>query len=98
MVYDDIDIDVGKVRIRKKGSAGSHNGMKSLIFSLQTDMFPRIRIGVGRPTRMNLADYVLSRYRKEEIEPMEEAANRSVEALEAIVKNGLDQAMNTYNG
>lgn len=98
VVYDDIDIDVGKVRIRKKGSAGSHNGMKSLIFSLQTDMFPRIRIGVGRPTRMNLADYVLSRYRKEEIEPMEEAANRSVEALEAIVKNGLDQAMNTYNG
>ena len=72
--------------------------MKSLIYSLQTEAFPRIRIGVGRPTRMNLADYVLSRYRKEEVGDMETAANRAVEALEAIVKSGLDQAMNTYNG
>jgi PTH1 family peptidyl-tRNA hydrolase len=98
VVYDDIDIDVGKVRIRKKGSAGSHNGMKSIIFSLKNDEFPRIRVGVGRPERMNLADYVLSRYKKDELEPMRDAANRSVFAMEEIVKNGLDKAMNLYNG
>lgn len=98
VVYDDIDIDVGRVRIRKKGSAGSHNGMKSIIYSLQSDQFPRIRVGVGKPVRMNLADYVLSRYSKEEVEPMREAALRSVDALDAIINEGLDKAMNLYNG
>ena len=98
VVYDDIDIDVGRVRIRKKGSAGSHNGMKSIIYSLKTDVFPRIRVGVGKPNGMDLADYVLSRYSKEELEPMREAALRSVDALEAIVTHGVDHAMNHYNG
>lgn len=98
VIYDDIDLDVGKLRIRKQGSAGTHNGMKSIIYHLQNDQFPRVRIGVGRPERQNLADFVLGRFSNEEEPSIREAIERSAVAATAIVSEGIDKAMNKYNG
>ncbi|MCC5911231.1 MAG: aminoacyl-tRNA hydrolase [Clostridiaceae bacterium] len=98
VIYDDIDIDVGTLRIRQKGSAGSHNGMRSIIYQLQSDLFPRIRIGVGRPEFGDLANYVLGRFPKEEVATMQEVVERAAKATESIVKDGVDKAMNLYNG
>lgn len=98
VIYDDIDIDVGTLRIRQKGSAGSHNGMRSIIYQLQSDLFPRIRIGVGRPEFGDLANYVLGRFPKEEVTTMQEVVERAAKATESIVKDGVDKAMNMYNG
>ena len=98
VVYDDIDIDVGKVRIRKKGSGGSHNGMRNIIFLLKDENFPRIRIGVGKPSgRQPLADYVLSKFTKAEQEILIPVVKDSVSAIEVIVKEDVDLAMNRYN-
>lgn len=98
VVYDDIDLPVGKIRIRPAGSAGSHNGMKSIIHLLHSQDFIRIRIGVGKqPEFMDLADYVLSRFKPEEIEPMEDAVRKATFAIEEIMKSGLQNAMNKYN-
>ena len=98
VVYDDIDLDVGKLRIRKQGSAGTHNGMKSIIFNLQSDEFPRIRIGIGRPDKQNLADFVLSRFAANEEDAIKEAIQRSADAVTAVVTEGIDKAMNKFNG
>lgn len=98
VVYDDVDIDVGRIRIRSEGSSGTHNGMKSIIYLLQTDKFPRIRVGIGKqPDFMDLADYVMSRFLDEEIPLMEEAVKNSSLAIEDIIKNGINYAMNRYN-
>lgn len=98
VIYDDVDIPVGKIRIRPSGSSGSHNGMKSIIHLLKNQDFPRIRIGIGKqPDYMDLADYVLSRFKPEEIEPMEEAVRRAAFAIEEIIKTGLPNAMNKYS-
>ncbi|AKL93624.1 peptidyl-tRNA hydrolase Pth [Clostridium aceticum] len=97
VIYDDIDIEVGSLRIRQKGSAGSHNGMKSIIYQLQSDAFPRVRIGIGKPKFGDLADYVLGRFPKEEINLMREVVEKAVEAVETIVEEGIDLAMNRYN-
>ncbi len=99
VIYDDIDLPVGSVRIRTKGSAGSHNGMKNIIYLLGYDDFPRIRIGVSRPRPgQDLASFVLSKFEKSEIQPIigsiETAAKAAVEAVETSV----DVAMNRYNG
>jgi PTH1 family peptidyl-tRNA hydrolase len=98
VVYDDIDIDPGKIRIRPKGSAGTHNGMRNIIFLLKQDNFARIRIGVGKSAVIPLEKFVLSGFRKDEISLMEEAVSRGVEAIETWVKDDLDLAMNRYNG
>lgn len=98
VVYDDIDIPKGSLRIRKKGSAGTHNGMRSIIYDLQEDGFPRVRIGIGGERRMRLADYVTSGFRKEEKRLMEESVVRAACALECILTEGIDAAMNEYNG
>ncbi len=98
VVYDDVDIDTGIIRIREKGSAGSHNGMKSIIHQLQTDSFPRVRIGIGRPEFGDLADYVLGRFPKDEIPIILEAVERAALACETIVTDGISLAMNRYNG
>lgn len=98
VVQDDIDLELGKIRIRRKGSAGSHNGLKSIISLLQEDKFPRIKIGVGRPVEgQDLADFVLSGFRREERMAIEQSIEKSAEAVEAIVKHGLDRSMNEYN-
>lgn len=99
VVYDDIDIDIGHIRIRKKGSAGSHNGMKSIISNLSTQDFPRFRVGVGRPeSGRDLADFVLSRVSKTEEDKMMESIDNTVSALEVMIESDLDLAMNRYNG
>lgn len=98
VVYDDVDLAVGRIRIRPEGSSGTHNGMKSIIYLLNTDKFPRIRIGIGRqPEYMDLGDYVLSRFTDEEIPLMEAAVKRAAEAIEEIVKKDINSAMNKYN-
>jgi len=99
VVYDDIDLDVGVLRIRPSGSAGTHNGMRSVIYQLQTEGFPRVRIGVGRPPEgWDLADYVLSRFAAEEIEPVKDACSRAVQGIELIITKGTADAMSRFNG
>lgn len=98
VIYDDIDTDVGKLRIRKKGSAGSHNGMKSIIYLLKSQEFPRVRIGIGRPMQMILADYVMAPFPKSEREFVLDSINRAGESCEVIIQDGVDRAMNFYNG
>ncbi len=99
VVYDDVDLPVGKIRIRPFGSSGSHNGMKSIIYLLGTDQFPRIRIGIGKqPDFMDLGDYVLGKFADADIPAMEEAVKKASLTIEEIVRNGIHSAMNKYNG
>lgn len=99
VIQDDIDIDFASLRIRSKGSAGSHNGMKSIIYLLKSDKFPRVKIGVGRPEAgRDLADFVLGRFTKEEEIDINEALEKAADAVECIVKEGISSSMNKYNG
>lgn len=98
IIYDDIDLAPGQLRIRKKGSAGGHNGIKSIISHLGTQEFKRIRVGVGeKPARMDLADYVLGRFPKEETDIMDQAFKDGAEAAVVIITEGIDAAMNQFN-
>lgn len=99
VIYDDIDIGFASLRVRSKGSAGSHNGMKSIIYHLQDDEFPRIRIGVGRPEGVqDLANFVLSSFSKEERETVDQTIERAAKAVEKIITDGINKSMNEYNG
>ena len=99
IIYDDISLDVGQLRIRKKGSAGGHNGIKNIIAHLGTQEFSRIRVGVGdKPKKMDLADYVLSRFSKEDRAAMEDAFKEAAKAVEVMITEGMDTAMNQFNG
>ncbi|MGI5997631.1 MAG: aminoacyl-tRNA hydrolase [Lutispora sp.] len=99
IIYDDVDLDKGVLRIRPKGSSGSHNGMKSIIYLLNRDDFPRIRIGIGKqPEYMDLADYVTGKFTKDEIPIMAEAAKKAAEAVQEIILKGIASAMNKFNG
>ena len=98
VIYDDISLDVGKLRIRKKGSAGGHNGIKNIISHLGTQEFARVKVGVGeKPPRMDLADYVLGRFTKEEQPVIREAAELATKAVATIITEGSDVAMNKFN-
>ena len=98
VIYDDISLDVGQLRIRKKGSAGGHNGIKSIIQHLGHDIFPRIKMGVGeKPKGYDLADYVLGHFKKEEREIMDESAMTATKAVELMVIDEIGEAMNLYN-
>jgi len=98
VVYDDIDIDVGKLRIRKKGSGGSHNGMRNILLQIKDENFIRVRVGVGKPKgQQALADYVLSRFSKEEQKVLIPIVEDSVSAIELMMKESVDLAMNRYN-
>ena len=98
VIYDDVALDVGQLRIRPKGSAGGHNGIKSIIAHLGTQEFPRIRIGVGeKPKNWDLADYVLGRFADEEQSVIREALGRAAQACECIITDGTEEAMNRYN-
>ena len=98
VIYDDIDLPLGKLRIRGFGSAGSHNGMKSVVQQLGTQDFPRIRIGVGaKPEGWDLADWVLSHFSKEDRTVIDETVKSAVDSACAIITKGLDKAMNLYN-
>ncbi len=98
VVYDDVSLDVGQLRIRKKGSAGGHNGIKSLLAHLGTNVFLRLKVGVGeKPARYDLADYVLGHFSKEDRNIMEESYKRAVHAVELLAAGETEQAMNEYN-
>ena len=98
VIYDDIDIEPGNLRIRKNGSAGSHNGMKSVIKCLGTETFARVRVGVGaKPAGWDLADYVLGRPGGEDEKAMSIAMDHAVSAIELIIAGRMDEAMNLYN-
>ena len=98
VIYDDIDLDVGKLRIRKKGSAGTHNGMRSIIKCLGSNEFPRVRVGISKPKNgQDLADFVLSRFSKEDEKSLQESFENAVAAIECAIRQDLDLAMNRYN-
>lgn len=99
VMYDDISLDVGRVRIRKKGSDGGHNGIKSIIYLTGSDTFPRIKIGVGAKPNpdYDLAAWVLGMFPKEQGEQLESALERAAEAAQLIVAGKTDEAMNKYN-
>ena len=98
VIYDDIDIDFGTIRIRKKGSAGSHNGMKSIIYQIQDDQFPRIKVSIGKkPEKWDLANFVLSGFSKEEVKILEDEIRLAVEGIEIILEEDIDKAMNKCN-
>ncbi len=98
IIYDDIDIPTGTIKIRKQGSAGSHNGMKSVIGELATERFPRVRIGTGTTEKIyNLADYVLEKIKDDDYEKLEESVDKAAEAVVKMLEIGIDNAMNQYN-
>ena len=98
VISDDVSLDVGQIRIRKKGSAGGHNGLKNIILHLGHDEFHRVKMGVGeKPEGYDLADYVLGHFPKEEREIMDESAKRAADAIEVMIMDGADAAMNLYN-
>lgn len=98
VISDDVSLDVGQIRIRKKGSAGGHNGLKNIILHLGHDEFQRVKMGVGeKPAGYDLADYVLGHFPKEEREIMDESVKRAADAVEIMVMDGADAAMNQYN-
>ena len=100
VISDDTALDVGKLRIRKGGSAGGHNGLKSIIQHLGTDQFPRIRVGVGKKPHpdYDLADWVLGKFQGEDRKAIAAAVERCADAVECYIKEGPDRAMNKFNG
>lgn len=97
VIYDDIDIPVGALRIRPHGSPGTHNGMKSIVSSLGSEKFPRIRIGIDRNPDVDLADYVLQRFNPDERLKINEIIKFAAESSEEIIKTNLESAMQKYN-
>ena len=98
VIYDDIDLDPGQIRIRKKGSAGGHNGIKSIIAQLGTQNFYRIKVGVGaKPRGWDLADYVLGRFSSDERIAVDKAICDAADAVEMILRDGIESAKNHYN-
>ena len=105
VVTDDADLDAGRLRLRLKGSSGGHNGLKSIVSMAGSEQFPRVRIGIGRPVRRSegapenaLVDFVLSRFSKEEQAVVDEAVARAADAVVCAIENGMDAAMNKFNG
>lgn len=99
VIFDDISLDPGKLRIRRKGSDGGHNGIKNIIYLSGSDRFPRIKVGVGaKPNpKWDLADWVLSRFTEDEMKALLEAAEKGAQATEYIVNDQTDKAMNLFN-
>ena len=98
IIYDDIDLDIGKLRLRAKGSAGGHNGIKSIISCIGTDTFDRVRVGVGhKPAGWDLADYVLGRPAKEELSDVRASVDNARDAVVKIVTDDINAAMNSFN-
>ncbi|RMD01480.1 aminoacyl-tRNA hydrolase [Clostridium autoethanogenum] len=97
IIYDDIDLEIGRIRIRKHGSAGGHNGIKSIIANLGTDVFPRIKIGIGQP-KGDLVSHVLGKFNINERNDIEKVLETSADVLECLINSGVEEAMNKFNG
>jgi PTH1 family peptidyl-tRNA hydrolase len=99
VIYDDVDLELGQVRIRKKGGGGTHNGMKSVIYQLQTEDFPRLRLGIGKPAEgEDISRYVLDRFSRDQRNIIDEAEARAAHAVLDFIRDGLETAMDRYNG
>ncbi len=100
LVYDDVDLPVGKIRVKPNGSAGTHNGMRSVVGCMQSENIPRVRIGIGAPgiREFDLGDYVLGRFSADEKPEMEKSLENAAEAVKVIIKDGIEAAMNRFNG
>lgn len=97
VIYDDISLDLSKIRIREKGSHGGHNGIKDIINKLNTEKFKRIRVGIGENKNIELANYVLSKFKKDELELLEGKYEKIIESIEMIVGDEISKAMNIFN-
>lgn len=98
IIYDDIDIEPGIIKIRKKGGPGTHNGMKSVVNEIKTQDFTRVRVGIGMPSnKTDLINYVIGKISKDDIEKLEDGTTKAKDALIEIIKNGVDTAMNKFN-
>jgi PTH1 family peptidyl-tRNA hydrolase len=97
VVCDDVALPLGRIRIRRKGSDGGHNGLRSIIKELGTENFPRLRVGIGREGIKDLVGYVLGEFEREEMEILEKVLDVAVDAVECIIKEGIEEAMNKYN-
>lgn len=97
VITDDVNLPLARLRIRQRGSAGGHKGLASIIRSLGTEDFARIRIGVGSPTGQDMVDYVLGKFGREEREAARAAVERAAEAVELILREGIESAMNVFN-
>ena len=98
IIYDDIDIEPGIIKLRKKGGPGTHNGMKSVITCLNTQEFPRIRIGIGKPqNNQDLINYVIGKIPQEDFQKLEKGKEKAKEAVKEILKTNIDKAMNKFN-
>lgn len=99
IIFDDVSLDVGKLRIKRKGTDGGHNGIKSIVAHLGSTDFPRIKLGVGhKPENFDdLADWVLSEFKKDEAKPLRQAIDNACSALELMLDGEIDEAMNRYN-
>ena len=97
VIYDDLDLEVGALRLRKFGSAGTHNGMRSVVQHLNSDRFPRIRLGIGANGKRDIIDHVIGGFTKEEVPVLEEAVTKAVAAVECMLAEGIDRAMSQYN-
>ncbi len=97
VIYDDMDTDVGSIRMRLNGSAGSHNGMKSIIEHIKTESFKRLRVGIGKPERIGTIDFVLGDFKNDEVPLVNEAIDNAVEAVTLTLARGAEFAMNKFN-
>ena len=99
VIYDDVSLPTGKIRIRPKGSDGGHNGIKSIIYQLGSDSFPRIRLGIGAaPAGWDMADWVTGRFSDEEVKTLSKSVELIPDIVREMIKNGTQSAMNLYNG
>ena len=100
VISDEVSLAPGKIRVRRSGSAGGHNGLKNIIAHLGTDQFPRIRLGVGQKPHpdYDMADWVLGKFQGEDKKAVEEAVKKAADAAECLIREGVDKAMNKYNG
>lgn len=98
IIFDDIDLDIGSIRIKERGSAGTHNGVKSVVQMLGTEEFKRVKVGIGKPkVKMDLADYVLGKYSDEEFKTIDDSTDKACDAAIMLASNEMAKAMNKYN-
>ena len=98
IIYDDLDIEPGMIKIRKKGGPGTHNGMKSIVHEIQSEDFPRVRVGIGNPEyKGDLLKFILSRISDDDYEILEKSINNAANAIVELIENGVDSAMNKFN-
>lgn len=97
LIYDDVDLEIGQLRIRQKGNSGGHNGVESILKHAKSHEFARIRIGIGKDQNIDTADYVLQKIPQEQSEALAEATTRAADAIEEILKSGTEVAMNRFN-